>query len=176
MGAVVRYALGWLLATGAVVAAITAVLLVARGDGEEQLVAAAQRAGCQLREDSGEAERARLGDMMPPTFGPSRRAAAPGRYGRPPRLSELVGALREGRIVVQYRPSLPRREIDRLDAVRRSDPRDVILTPDQTRMPYEVAATAWQRLLGCPVSASSQERAIRAFIRYFRDTAPTAPR
>jgi hypothetical protein len=52
-------------------------------------------------------------------------------------------------VIVQYRPGIPRPDVERLR--RAFGPRRGlrIVTPDATAMPYLVAGAAWGRLIGC---------------------------
>jgi hypothetical protein len=105
---------------------------------------------------------------MPPTFGPPSRAPRPGVYSRPLPRRDLVGALRQGIVVLQYRRSVASRALGDLRAVADQDPRRTILAPDATRMPYAVAATAWRRLLGCRAVDGRVVRALQGFRDRYR--------
>jgi len=168
--AIARYGLGWLTAALAIAGAVT--LLLTDGDGTaprrpDPLAAAARSAGCVLRADLSSDDR-RIDVAMPPTFGPPARPPRPGTYTRPIPRRQLIGALREGAVVLQYRRSLPRRALADLEAVARRDPRATILVPDATRMPYAVAATAWRRLLGCRAVDGRVLQALEGFRDRYR--------
>ena len=156
------YVVAW-LAGAALVAAITIVLLD-DGEGEDvslppiretQLVVAARRAGCELR-------RARPRDQTDPVVdGPAAsQAARAGFYDDAPDTSTLVAALRRGVVVIHFRPGLDGERVDELREVQEAAPNGTIVTPNST-MGFEVAATAYRRLLGCPrVTDGSIEAAL----------------
>jgi hypothetical protein len=86
----------------------------------------------------------------------------------------VVGSLRRGVEVLQYRSGAPRRtveELRRLVAVARFES---IVTPDRTGMRYDVAATAWGRLLACPRAGPHTITAVRAFALRYRGRGPDA--
>ncbi len=168
-----RYALAWFLAIGAVVAFAVGLLHVPSRHADP-VAAAARHGGCVLRQDAGDVAARDLDVMQPPTFGPRARPAAPGVYTHAPHTAALVGALRRGVVVIQYRPGTTRQTVADLQAAHDSVP--VILTPDRTGMRYAVAATAWGRLLGCPDASSNALQAVRLFALRFRGSGPDAKR
>jgi len=139
------------------------------GDDRRDLERAAQQADCVLRHD--DAPREGAPDVMaPPTFGPA--LASPTRagvYAQSPPRPALVAALRRGFIVVQYRPNPPQEDLAALRALVRSDADRTIFTPDATGMPYALAATAWQQLLGCNRAHGRSLDAVAAFRDHYRD-------
>jgi hypothetical protein len=80
-------------------------------------------------------------------------------------IRNFVHSLEHGRIEIQYKSSLPEADQLALKGVFDEDPAGMLMFPNDT-MPYEVAATAWQQLLGCP---TYNEHVLDA-IRDFRDT------
>jgi len=138
--------------------------------GEKQPVATgstladvAARAGCRLRQFDGQ----RI--TNPPVTGRvnERITAEDGSYvGRPsPSTLASVHALFHGRVVFQYSPALPARQVQALDWLVRRDPDQVLLFANRTGMPEPVAATAYLTLMTCP----RVDRATLGALRAFRD-------
>ena len=163
----------WLAGT-AVVAALAIVLL---DDGEPenvslppiretQLVDAARQAGCELR-------RARARERTDPAVdGPATsRAASAGFYDETPDSGSLVAALRRGVIVIHFRPDLDGERVDKLREVQAAAPNGTIVTPNST-MAFEVAATAFRRLLGCPRATDASLEAALLFRGRFLGSGP----
>ena len=160
-----RYAVVW----AAVGAALVAVALgvVSRLGGDEvrvslpplrgtELTSAARSAGCELRTPT-----ARV-TLNPDVSGPPGTPARPGVHDPPPSSDQVVAALRRGVIVIQYRPGIPDDQVRELEALQRAVPGATIVAPN-TSMPYEVAASGWRRLLGCPRYSSRSIDAMRLF-------------
>jgi hypothetical protein len=141
------------------------------------LDAALKASGCKL-ESLRDEGRAHTEDTVkyktnPPTSGPHNPVPAQdGAYIEAPSKESLVHSLEHGRVVIQYRPGVPDSVIGGLKALFDEDSFHVILTPNNTTMPYEVAATAWTRLLGCRRMNDNVYDAIRALRDNFRDQAP----
>ena len=132
------------------------------------LVQAARVAGCRL-------ERAGRTPLNPPVAGAVDVApAAPGIYERPPDSERVVGALRRGYIAIHYRPGLDDDLVDALGEIQRTVPEGTLLVPNDT-MSYEVAATAWRRLLGCPRFSRQAVDALRLFRGRFLGSGPLDP-
>jgi hypothetical protein len=113
----------------------------------------------------------------PPTSGPhSPEWAEDGIYrpGRTPDLGLLVHTLEHGRINVQYRPGTPRTTIRRLKAFYQESDRGhhMLVYENATGMPFAVAATAWDRVLGCPKMNDRVFDALRAFRVAYIDEGP----
>ena len=111
----------------------------------------------------------------PPTNGPhAPRWTQDGQYAglAAPPTGEVVHAQEHGRIVVQYRAGLPRRTLRQLVALYEESPEHVLLVENATRMPCDVAATAWGQGLLCPRVNRNTFDAIRAFRDAFRDRGP----
>lgn len=108
----------------------------------------------------------------PPTSGPSDPApAADGIYDEPAGTSKLVRALARGRVIYQFAPGAPPKLRGQLKTLVNEDPRHVILTVNQTGMPYAVAVTAWRHYLGCSSLNGFTFDALRDFRSAYRDRA-----
>jgi uncharacterized protein DUF3105 len=108
----------------------------------------ATRAGCSLDEFHDGM------DTNPPVTGRfTERARAPdGSYvGKPqPTPEATIHALFHGRVLLQYRAGLARRDQGALDRLTRADPDRVLLFENRTAMPAAVAATAYLSVMTCP--------------------------
>lgn len=109
----------------------------------------------------------------PPSYGDHYSSpASDGDYvgqGTPP-AGNIVHALEHGRIELQYRAGLPRKDVAQLERFFQQDKADkydagqyVLLFQNATRMPYEVAATAWGHDIVCPKFNEGVFDAFRAF-------------
>jgi hypothetical protein len=148
------------------------------------LPAAAKAAGCTVQNppEQGAAHEQREFteadyNSNPPTSGTHFPTWYPdGVYapGTTPELGQLVHALEHGRIEIQYKPGTPAETVGRLQ--RLYDGLDggyhILLFENATKMPYEVAATAWGHLLGCPRMNDQVFDALRAFRRNYVDKGP----
>jgi hypothetical protein len=168
---VLIYAVAW-LGTGALVAAL---VLVARPEHPStqlppvrqiQLERAARTAGCELRRGDAAAR------LIAPADGRAGRPASPGAYDAPLRPDALIAALRHGIVVIQYRAGISQDLLDRLSAVRSLVPRGTILAPSATAMPFEVAVSAWRRLMRCPRVRAATLDAVRLFRGRFLGSGP----
>jgi hypothetical protein len=83
-----------------------------------------------------------------------------------------VHALEHGRIIIQFAPDAAEETQAGLLALFEESPRHVIWVPNETDMPYEVAATAWDHLIGCGEMNDRVYDAIRAFRNEYRDKGP----
>jgi len=143
----------------------------------EDLDMAVEQAGCELRSFAPEGNEhvdGRVGYRSnPPHSGDHNPIPADdGAYGEAPTTEMLVHSLEHGRVIVQFDPDAPDALEDTLEQLYEEDPYHLILTPNATDMPFEVAATAWTKVLGCPDAGEATYDAIRAFSQEFRDTAP----
>jgi hypothetical protein len=143
---------------------------------ERSLSRAAAKAGCTVRSfpsyGSGQTTKRVRYRTNPPTSGPSNpEAAEDGIYDDPPPSEKLVHSLEKGRVVVLFTPGASPTVRGQLKALVKEDPRHVILTANQTAMPYEVAATAWRNYVACKSVNSSTFDALRDFKTAYRDRA-----
>ncbi len=118
----------------------------------------------------------------PPTSG--KHFAAPaddGAYEAAPDVKELVHTLEHGRVIIWFKKSLPEEARANLQALFDEDDYHMVLVPNETDMPVEVAASAWTidpqpngtgRLLGCPNHGPKVFDALRAFRDEYRDNGP----
>jgi hypothetical protein len=182
---IVLVAIVGVLLVGAVVAGI--LLLTGedeekKGDGPGQavgppaLVSAATAAGCTAQDFPSEGNQHPQGPVQyrsnPPHSGAHNPIpAADGVYDNAPPTEQLVHSLEHGRIVIHYQPP----NTDARDELRRvvdEDPSHMILTPNATGMEFEVTATAWTHVLGCPEFNDRVPAAVRAFRDAYRDKGP----
>jgi hypothetical protein len=88
---------------------------------------------------------------------------ADGAYLEEPEAIDYVHSLEHGRLEIQYSPSLPEKAQLELKGLYDTMYGASLLFPNK-KMPYEVAATTWTNLLGCPeYKGSITLDAIRAF-------------
>jgi hypothetical protein len=138
------------------------------------LKAAAEQAGCVLKlklRDEGH-EHIPPGSPTPayktnpPTSGPHvdpPYQQADGAYTEMPEEIDFVHSLEHGRLAIQYSPDLPEDDQLALKGVYDTMYGATLLFPND-RMPYEVAATTWTNLLGCPTyKGAITLDAVRAF-------------
>jgi hypothetical protein len=135
---------------------------------------AAKQAGCKLElhlEDEGNEHIPQNSPppkykTSPPTSGnhvepPYQQAD--GAYAKEPAPIDFVHSLEHGRMEIQYAPSLPEKEQLELKGLYDTMYGATLLFPNKT-MPYQVAATTWTNLIGCPTyKGSITLDAIRAF-------------
>jgi hypothetical protein len=95
-----------------------------------------------------------------------------GAYGKAPGIKHLVHSLEHGRIEYQFNPSIPKRRIAQLRGLFDQDPYHVILTPNPTKMPYRVVATAWGHIAGCKRITDESFDVLRTFKERYRDKGP----
>lgn len=138
------------------------------------LQAAAKAAGCELKlnlPDEGSShlevgEPAPKYKTNPPTSGdhivpPYQQAD--GAYSEMPAEINLVHTLEHGRLEIQYAPDLPEEAQLELKGLFDTMYGATLLFPND-KMDYEVAATTWTNLLGCPTyEGQATLDAIRAF-------------
>jgi hypothetical protein len=138
------------------------------------LAAAAKQAGCTLRlklPDEGH-EHIPVGSPTPhyktnpPTSGPHVEPPyqqADGAYAETPAEIDYVHSLEHGRLEIQYSPDLPEADQLALKGLYDTMYGATLLFPNG-KMPYEVAATTWTNLIGCPTyKGAITLDAIRAF-------------
>jgi hypothetical protein len=205
----IGYGAGGALALVAVV--VVAVLLLSGGDSEgvrggggnvlpeggsvpEQritdLAEAAKEGSCERKSfkpksrdhTTDPAERVRY-ESNPPTSGRHFENPAPdGAYGGDvPDVKQFVHTLEHGRVIIWFKRSLPSEQRANLRALFEEDEYQMVLVPDDTRMKYAVAATAWNadptplgtgRLLGCPRITPAVYDALRSFRDKHRGNGP----
>jgi hypothetical protein len=116
----------------------------------------------------------------PPTSGDHRPTPADDGIYAPdntPDKENYVHTLEHGRIEFQYAPSAPQSVRNQLftlanEKVKGVDGYHTLLFQNNTKMPYEVAATAWTQLLGCKTVNDKTFDALRAFRDRFVDKGP----
>jgi hypothetical protein len=150
---------------------------------ETNFEAAAKAAGCDLQhppnEGAGHADKnftAADYKTNPPTSG----AHEPTWYddgiydpGNTPRLGMLVHTLEHGRIDVQYKPGTDPAVVKQLEAfLAEKTNYHLLLFQNETGMKYQVAATAWNQLLGCPTMNDKVFDALRTFYDRYVDKGP----
>jgi hypothetical protein len=137
---------------------------------------AAKKAGCKLQlhlEDEGNEHIPKNSPTpkyktSPPTSGnhvepPYQQAD--GAYSEEPASIDYVHSLEHGRLEIQYAPNLPEKAQLELKGLYDTMYGASLLFPNKT-MPFQVAATTWTNLLGCPeYKGSITLDAIRAFGR-----------
>ena len=145
---------------------------------------AAKAAGCTLTntefEGSGHEEREFTpGDYKsnPPTSGTHfPNWAEDGVYGpgNTPGIGQLIHTLEHGRVNVQYAPDTPADVVAKLEAflAESNDGYHMLLYENSTDMDYQVAATAWTQLLGCPEYNDRVPDALRTFRARYIDQGP----
>jgi hypothetical protein len=154
---------------------------VAKGDAaipakqETDLKKAAAAAGCKLvdpaNEGAGHEEKTfKASDYKsnPPTSGthfPEWYQDGVYAAGDSPELGKLVHTLEHGRIDIQYKPGTDAKTIAQLETlVNESDGGyHMLLFQNETKMPYAVAASAWEHYIGCPTMNAKVFDAFRAF-------------
>jgi hypothetical protein len=151
--------------------------------------AAAEAAGCDLQRFSVKTRDhiKRLDERVdyssnPPTSGKHYPIpAADAAYEDAPNVKLLVHTLEHSRVIVWFQPDLPREARAALKAFYDHDSDRILLVPDATDMPYEVAASAWNgkpkpngtgRLLGCPEYSDELFTALEAFKDRHRGRGP----
>jgi hypothetical protein len=145
--------------------------------GERNLARAVAKAGCTLRSFPNYGREHTTGRVTyrtnPPTSGPHNPVPAEdGIYDVPPSTEKLVHSLEHGRVIFQFELGAPAKVRGQLKALVKEDPRHVILTANQTAMPFAVAATAWRHYVGCRSVRPATFDALRDFKIAYRDQAP----
>jgi len=145
---------------------------------------AADASGCKVQEHPSEGQGHETGVQRyrtnPPTSGT--HSPVPGEDGiydpgnSPPK-EAFVHTLEHGRVIMQYRPGVPARTRQVLEAifnepVNGTPGYHAVVAENNTKMPYAVAATAWTRSLTCPRMNAEVIDAMRAFRAQYTDKAP----
>jgi hypothetical protein len=192
-----RRRLGYAVAGGLVAAVAVAVVAIAfasgggKGGGSSaswpsgsvpkrqvtDLAAAAKAAGCVLKNPPMEGRTHTLAHVNyktePPTSGPHNPVpASDAAYAQNPGEEHLVHALEHGRVIYWFKPNAPASVRGDLYALYKEDKALVVLTPNARPMPYQVAASAWTHLIGCPSYNNKVPDAFRAFRDAYRLKGP----
>ena len=144
------------------------------------LAAAAKTAGCKLLDPPDEGSDHTTDPVTykanPPTSGNHNpEPAADGIYaaGAEPTEEHTVHTLEHGRIEFQYKPGTPKERIGQLQTLANEEGGyHALLFQNQTKMPYDVAATAWDHSIACPTWNDQVFDALRAFRVRWTDQAP----
>jgi Protein of unknown function (DUF3105) len=147
---------------------------------ERGLAAAAKAADCQLLNPTDEGADHTTNPMTykanPPTSGDHNpEPAADGIYapGTEPAEEHTVHTLEHGRIEFQYKPGTPKQRIGQLQTLAKEEGGyHALLFQNQTKMPYDVAATAWDHSIVCKAWNDKVFDALRAFRVRWTDQAP----
>jgi|SRR5215213_7540601 len=138
------------------------------------LEAAAKAAGCKLQlrlKDEGnehipQGSKGPVYKTNPPTSGAHVEPPfqqADGAYSEMPLEIDIVHSLEHGRLEIQYAPDLPEQAQLELKGLYDTMYGAALLFPND-KMDYEVAATTWTNLMGCPTYKGQETLdAIRAF-------------
>src|SRR4051812_12809620 len=155
----------------------------AQQEGDEKK--AAKAAGCTLKEDlpnegaTHEEKTFKASDYKqnPPTSGnhfPQWYDDGGYEPGDTPELGKLVHTLEHGRIDIQYKPGTPKETVAQLETLynEMDGGHHLLLFENGTKMPFAVAATAWNASLGCKTMSPKVFDAIRAFRTEHIDKGP----
>ena len=153
------------------------------GQTETNIDAAAKAAGCELTHpaDAGRGHEEKTFTATdyktnPPTSGthfPTWAQDGIDDPGNEPPLGELVHTLEHGRINVQYAPGTAKADRDKLEAfVADNGGYHMLLYQNPTEMPFKVAVTAWDQMLGCNEISDKTWDAFRTFRDRYIDKAP----
>jgi Protein of unknown function (DUF3105) len=189
---------GGVLAAGAIVAVVVAVAAGGGGNASSNgefgfstkpktsatppspkitdLAKAASAAGCVLDNPPIEGRTHVTGNVKyhtnPPTSGNHYPIPqSDGVYTQMPPLTHVVHTLEHGRVEIQYKPSIGPQRIAQLGGLYSEDPQYTLLFPN-TKMPYQVAVTAWGHLAGCKKATDATFDVIRDFKRRYMGAAP----
>jgi len=154
----------------------------------EDLQAAVQAAGCELREfeDQGgehvqQPVPASYYNSNPPSSGRHNPIPAEdGVYppGSSPAPENWLHSAEHGRILFQYAPGTPAQRVDQLRALVQEPVLGApggyhtLVFENKTNMRYQVAAVNWTRTLGCPQFNDRVWDALRLFREEYTDDAP----
>jgi uncharacterized protein DUF3105 len=104
-----------------------------------------------------------------------------GAYSQAPPDTYLVHSEEHGRVIIWFKPGLPKSTRAKLRSLFEQDQGFQLLLVPRSNMPYEVAATAWNRdpdpkgtgkVLGCKRTSDAMYDALRAFIEDNRGNGP----
>jgi hypothetical protein len=151
---------------------------------EGDLKKAAAAAGCKLVDAENEGAGHEDKDFKPSDYKqnpPTSGSHFPEWYqdgiygpGDTPELGKLVHTLEHGRIDIQYKPGTPKATVTQLETLynEMDGGYHLLLFENTTKMPFAVAATAWDHQLGCPTMNDKVFDAIRAFREEYIDKGP----
>jgi hypothetical protein len=147
------------------------------GQKINDLNAAVKAAGCVYKTPKNEGHDHTTNPVkyksQPPTSGPHNPVPAHDEaYLKSPGNEHLVHALEHGRVIYWFKPNAPASVTGDLKALYDEDNKLVVLAPDTAPMPYEVAASAWGRSVGCPTYNDKVPDAFRAFRDAYRLKGP----
>jgi hypothetical protein len=140
----------------------------------EDLKAAAKKAGCELKLGLADEGNTHIAEgTKPPKYGTNPPTSGPhveppyqqadGAYAETPSDINYVHSLEHGRLEIQYSPDLPTKDQLALKGLYDTMYGATLLFPNDD-MVYEVAATTWTNLIGCPTyKGAATLDAIRAF-------------
>lgn len=121
-------------------------------------------------------------ETNPPTSGKHFIEASPdGAFETAPDVKSLVHALEHGRVIIWFKKTLPEEARASLQALFEEDDYHMVLVPNETDMPFDVAASAWTidpqpngtgRMLGCRKYGPKVFDALRTFRDEYRDNGP----
>jgi hypothetical protein len=150
---------------------------------QADLAKAAAHAGCDLRLNLPDEGNSHLPPNAPtPTYHTSPPTSgnhspipqSDGAYSEMPDPLHFVHALEHGRIEIQYSPDLSEQDQLALKGVFDQSPGAMLLFPN-SKMHYQVAATAWTQLMGCKTYEGDKTLdAVRDFRDQFRGRGPEA--
>ena len=144
------------------------------------LETAAKDAGCELSLDLPDEGSAHIPenadtpdyDTNPPTSGDHAEPQADGAYAEKPDDKHTLHAVEHSRVAFQYSPELDEDEQLAVKGVFDADPFGMLLYPNPD-MPFAVAATAWQQMIGCEsYEGAATLDALRAFRDVYRGQGP----
>jgi uncharacterized protein DUF3105 len=173
----------------AVIAAVVIVVAVGGSSGSgtanaSDVVAKAKAAGCTFRSFPQFGRGHTLSKVKyksnPPTSGPHNPTpAADGVYapGDEPKPENFVHTLEHGRVEFQYKPGTSSADIQRIVALAQeplhgTPSYHTLVFENDTNMPFNFAAAAWQHYIGCSNLSPASMDAMRAFRQAFTDKAP----
>jgi len=150
---------------------------------------AAKAAGCELksfkgtsREHTSDLAEAISYESNPPTTGKHfDEPEQDGAFSEAADAKKLVHTLEHGRVIISFKKTLPKDDRAGLKALFDEDSYQMVLTPNDTKMTYAVASTAWNadpkpngtgRLLGCPKFTPQVFDALRTFKDEHRSNGP----
>jgi hypothetical protein len=138
---------------------------------------AAKKADCEVKQFPSEGRQHTNGPYKyktnPPTSGNHFEIpAADGAYLKAPQIGTLVHELEHGRIIIWYTPKASQQLIGQAKALFDEDSFHMVLTPNTTGMPYQIAESAWTRSITCNTVNASTWDALRLFRDRYRDQGP----